>query len=635
MQLSVRGKLLLIMTCIIFVVLGVHSYLQVNLQRHAFDDELAQRTQLLQENLHQRAIAQAETLKHLIAEYVAAYKLFDLSSIAKQAAEETKDLYKVLIIDNQNQVYIDTSRPDYSGYYIEATETVSSKERLNELKLPEDYQLRIINLENIEAFEYKLPIMIGQTIWGHLLLVYSLTDLNQQIELSHEEHNAMQSELNIRTLIITLTLLFIAYLFIYKISQRMIDPILLLTRSTKNLAQGDFSGIDSINSSRTDEIGLLTRHFVSMAKNLEQSYKDLEASNQTLEQKVEQRTYALNLNNSALKKALSDLEDSQQQLIHSEKMAALGQLISGIAHEINTPLGAIQASAGNNSKSYRNFEHHLETYLNNATEEDKHLLILLLKLSITKIESEIIFSTREERQQKKAIQTYLQDHQIPNENHLAELLLDMILLEDLDTLEPYLHTQHLEQIVELAHDLSSLERNNHTIQTAINKASKVVFSLKSFSHHDLTGNKILSNVNYGIQTVLVLYQNFLKQGCTVIEEFGEIPELLCYPDELNQVWTNLIHNALYAMQNVGTLTIETKFENQHIIVNITDSGCGIPSDIQNRVFDSFFTTKPAGEGSGLGLGICKRIIDKHKGHIRLNSIPGKTTFTVSLPVMTE
>ncbi|MFT6031303.1 MAG: two-component system NtrC family sensor kinase [Oleiphilaceae bacterium] len=216
---------------------------------------------------------------------------------------------------------------------------------------------------------------------------------------------------------------------------------------------------------------------------------------------------------------------------------------------------------------------------------------------------------------------------------LTELLLDMVNVADLEELSIYLNNKNALHIVKLAHHLSALERNNQTIQTAISKASKVVFSLKNFSHHDMSGNKILSNINYGIKTVLVLYQNFLKQGCNVVENYADLPDIFCYPDELNQVWTNLIHNALYAMQNVGMITIDTKIESNMIVVCITDDGSGIPKDIQEKVFTSFFTTKPAGEGSGLGLGICKRIIDKHEGDITLLSQPGKTTFTVKLPML--
>jgi two-component system, NtrC family, sensor kinase len=108
--------------------------------------------------------------------------------------------------------------------------------------------------------------------------------------------------------------------------------------------------------------------------------------------------------------------------------------------------------------------------------------------------------------------------------------------------------------------------------------------------------------------------------------------VLCYTDELNQVWTNLIHNALQAMNNQGTLIIDTTRQDTRVLISITDSGKGIPQEIQHKIFEPFFTTKPAGQGSGLGLDIVNKIINKHEGTIDVESVPGKTRFTVSLPI---
>jgi two-component system NtrC family sensor kinase len=108
--------------------------------------------------------------------------------------------------------------------------------------------------------------------------------------------------------------------------------------------------------------------------------------------------------------------------------------------------------------------------------------------------------------------------------------------------------------------------------------------------------------------------------------------VFCYPDELNQVWTNLIHNALQAMDYKGILTINATQQDTKVIITITDTGKGIPREIQDKIFEPFFTTKPTGEGSGLGLDIVQKIIEKHEGEIEVESMPGKTTFTVSLPI---
>ncbi len=168
---------------------------------------------------------------------------------------------------------------------------------------------------------------------------------------------------------------------------------------------------------------------------------------------------------------------------------------------------------------------------------------------------------------------------------------------------------------------------------ATNRAAKIMYALKNYARHDSKGEKINANIIEGIETVLTLYYNQFKQGVEVIRNYEtDLPSILCYPDELNQVWTNLVHNALQAMGNKGTLTVDVKRHNSTMSISITDSGKGIPVEIQEKIFEPFFTTKPTGEGSGLGLNIVKQIVEKHEGKIQVYSIPGKTTFTVFIPL---
>ena len=186
-------------------------------------------------------------------------------------------------------------------------------------------------------------------------------------------------------------------------------------------------------------------------------------------------------------------------------------------------------------------------------------------------------------------------------------------------------------ILNLAYNLTRLIANNRTIQTAVDRAAKIVFALKNYARQDLVGEKQLVNVIDGIETVLQIYHNQIKQNIELVREYATVPKIWCYPDELMQVWTNLIHNALQATKPAGILTITTQLVDDRLLVEIVDTGSGIPSEIQPRIFDAFYTTKPLGEGSGLGLHISQQIIKKHQGTIEVNSEPGHTVFSVWLP----
>ncbi len=226
----------------------------------------------------------------------------------------------------------------------------------------------------------------------------------------------------------------------------------------------------------------------------------------------------------------------------------------------------------------------------------------------------------------------LQEQGIENADIMADNLVNIGVYEDVEAFLPLLKYPDSLAILEMLYQLAIVQKSTRAITTASDRAAKTVFALKSFARFDLSGEKLQANITDSIETVLTLYQNQLKQGVEVIRHYAEVPPLLCYPDELNQAWTNLIHNALHAMKNKGTLTIEVGRQDNQVVVSITDSGDGIPETIQQKIFQPFFTTKPPGEGSGLGLDIVRKIIDKHDGTIAVESQPGKTTFIVSLPM---
>ena len=338
----------------------------------------------------------------------------------------------------------------------------------------------------------------------------------------------------------------------------------------------------------------------------------------------------LKLQTRDLEITLKELKLAQQQLIQQEKLAALGQLVAGVAHEINTPLGAIRASVSNNTKALMAAISELPNLSQYLTPEEQVTFFQFLNLAM---KSKPIYSSSEKRPLKRKIASRLKELTIANARNTADLLIDIGITSDreLDLYLSLLQHQRVDWILDLAYNLTRLLGNNRTITTSVEKASKVVFALKNYARFDNSGEKQLAQIQNGIETVLEIYHNQLKQGIEVVRKYQELPEIWCYPDELIQVWTNLIHNSIQAMKGMGKLTLITKAENDGIKVEIIDSGSGIPADIKEKIFDAFYTTKPAGEGSGLGLHISKKIIDKHNGTIDVQSEPGHTKFTVWLP----
>lgn len=323
------------------------------------------------------------------------------------------------------------------------------------------------------------------------------------------------------------------------------------------------------------------------------------------------------------------LRKAELQLVESEKMALLGQLIAGVAHEVNTPLGAIGAAVGNISSTLDGILDSLPSFFRSLPDELQPAFLALIRRSISPTSP---LSAKEERTYRKALGNDLAERNIPGAGQIAERLVMMGVYDQLEPFYPLLSHPQGGEFLDMAYKLSGLGRSATIITTAGERAGKVVFALKNYAHVDRTGEHILSNVTDGIETVLTLYHNQLKRGVLVQRVYDAVPDILCRPDELNQVWTNLIHNAMQAMNHKGTLTIVVSPHGDGVRVSVSDTGKGVPEEIRDKIFTPFFTTKPAGEGSGLGLHIVSQIVEAHGGSIRLENNPaGGATFEVLLP----
>lgn len=327
---------------------------------------------------------------------------------------------------------------------------------------------------------------------------------------------------------------------------------------------------------------------------------------------------------------MEKLRQTYTKLVNSEKLAALGQVSAGVAHEVNTPLGAIRSSAEESQQGFNDIMASFMWFSTNMDEQTKDLFTAFVASINPSTE---VLSTREERQKKKELRTQLEDLNVEKARFLADRLVQVGIYDVNDKLKELAANPEFERFVMMAYNILNQQRSNMTIQLAVDKASRVVKALKSYLHTTGSEEPEPVDIKENMETVLTIYHNRLKQGVKVIKNYEDVPEVMAYPDQLNQIWTNLIVNAVQAMETKGTLTIDVRRDGDYVSVSIKDSGKGIPKEIQNKIFDPFFTTKVSGEGSGLGLDIIKRILDDHGAKISFESQEGVgTAFNVKLPI---
>jgi predicted ATPase/signal transduction histidine kinase/GAF domain-containing protein len=356
---------------------------------------------------------------------------------------------------------------------------------------------------------------------------------------------------------------------------------------------------------------------------LQRQAQQLEEYSQTLEQKVEERTQDLS-------HTLAELQATQAELIQSEKMAVLGQLTTSIAHEINTPLGVIRAAASNMMSAFQNSLQKLPDLLQRLSPQQKEEFLGLVNGALQNQQQ--LLSTKEERQLRRQFETTLTSDRIANSHNIAMQLTLLRIGQDVRPYQSLLKDPNCYEILQVAYNMVLQYQSTNNIQQEVDRAAKIVFALKTYSHQSQTEEKSLVQISDGIEVALTLYHNRLKQGIEVIRNYEAVPPLLCDPDALIQVWVNLIDNAIYAIGVQGILEVSVTQRANRAIVEITDSGCGITVEGQAKIFEPFVTTKPRGEGSGLGLDIVRRIVQKHDGEIQVQSQTGRTTFAVMLPL---
>jgi two-component system, NtrC family, sensor kinase len=355
---------------------------------------------------------------------------------------------------------------------------------------------------------------------------------------------------------------------------------------------------------------------------LRDSQDSLRSLNENLEKRVSERTQEL-------QNTLTDLKSAQAQLVQSEKMASLGQLISGIAHEINTPIGAVKASASNMMDVLPPIVSYFPDFLLSLSDAERNTLQRLLNSSLVGID---YLNSREQRAKRKELKEYLEGYQVPNAEGIARKLIDIGIAQIEDQDLNLLKMERVDMALDFIYKFAQLNINIKNIQVASEKTNKIVFALKSHAHRQSDDKPVAIDLSQSLEVILTLYHNQIKHGIELSTHLEHVPTVWGYPDELGQVWTNIIHNALQAMEYKGHLEVNLRAEDDFAYVEIIDGGPGIPPEIQARIFEPFFTTKAQGEGTGLGLDICSKIIKKHYGTIQVQSEPGRTCFLIKLPL---
>lgn len=324
----------------------------------------------------------------------------------------------------------------------------------------------------------------------------------------------------------------------------------------------------------------------------------------------------------------------QQQ---NDKMMALGKLSAGLAHELNNPSSAVVRSSRELKKHLNYLPEHFKNIIRiNLTDDAISKIGNLLQEKISK-RSEVQMSMLQKSNSEDELIDWLYDNQLEDlENAVGNLVEYNFGQDDLEEIALLASKEDLPAILQWIDDNLTTEKLVGEIEEASRRINDLVTSVKSYTHMDQAPEKQPADVHKGIDNTLTMLQHKLrKTSVELVKNYQpDLPKIKIFVSEINQVWTNIIDNALDAMEDSEKrkLKITTRLSQDLLQVLIEDSGPGIPAEILDNIFDPFYTTKPVGKGTGLGLDIVKRIIDQHKGSINVQSEPGNTVFKICLPI---
>jgi two-component system NtrC family sensor kinase len=477
---------------------------------------------------------------------------FDLASLEDFVEEimSNESLLYARIFDSNNNLLVSNNK----NYYIPQVFTFD-----------ESYQT--IDDDVYDNFE---EIEVNNVVYGRIEMGFS----TEKVENEINEARRLAGVIVVTE--ISLVALFSFFLGVYLTRQ-----LKVLANTARQVAAGDLDQQVAINTS--DEIGEVAHSFNKMIASLKEANEkstlyatELNDANENLEERVNRRTSKILEQNNKLATAIEEVRQTQKQLIQSEKMASIGQLAAGVAHEINNPVAFVKSNLST-------LVQYIKTY---------HELIKKQQEMINSID---IKSDPDIKEKIRQMNEYIEDNDIEFIN------------EDIITL--------VKESIEGTH-----------------RVSEIVQGLKVYSR---ASDDVMQecDINQCLKDTLKMLANELKYACELVTHWEDLPLYRGNKGNLSQVFTNLIVNAVQSMVEVGTLTINTALADEKIIVTITDTGKGIKKETMSKLFDPFFTTKAVGVGTGLGLSISQGIINDHQGKILVESEIGKgAMFTIILPL---
>jgi two-component system, NtrC family, sensor kinase len=416
----------------------------------------------------------------------------------------------------------------------------------------------------LTSFPENVSIPPGNSTNGALVIKRAslntkLVNGNGAIKLGFktEEISAIKQQLRKVSFIASGVVFLIAILVGFWLARNISKPILSLREAARQVGEGDLTG--RVHKATRDEIGDLTEAFNKMVEDLEKARMELKKVNISLASA-----------NEALNVSMNNLRDAQEQLIQAEKMASLGQLTAGIAHEINNPINFVSANIA-------------------PLKED---LADILRVT--------------ERYEKVVSEKSLE--------------------------KDFLEIQKLKEEINYEMTYSEVTKLLTGIEDGARRTSEIVKGLRNFSRADHNVFKKV-NLNECLESTLTLLHSSYKNRIEIVKDYAEMPDVDCFPGQINQVFMNLLSNAIQAIPETGKIFIQTKVSGDIVKISIKDTGGGMTEEVRKKIYDPFFTTKEVGKGTGLGLYISYGIIEKHNGKIEVFSRVGEgTEFVISMPI---